>query len=453
MRVRQVKARRGLAAHSTGHCIRRGSPPGALIRRGGEGFHPVSGRHICYTFDSNRRKYSRLSYFSGLRRIARGSQRLQRRTIAAASTAQQGAFMTKRRSLTTASAKPAPQKEPAGLLADLRQLIEQARQAAVASVNAGMTLMYWRIGQRIRTEVLGGRRAGYGEEIVATLSRQLASEYGRGFEEKNLRRMVQFAEVFSSEQIVVPLMRHLSWTHFLALLPLKDPLARDFYAQMCQLEGWSVRTLRERIGSLLYERTAVSRQPDVLIRQELDELQHQNSTKPALLLKDPYALDFLGLQDRHLEKDLEDAILRELESFLLELGAGFSFVARQRRIQLDNDDFYIDLLFYNRKLRRLVAIELKLGEFRAEYKGQMELYLRWLARHDQEPGDAPPLGIILCTGKKQEQIELLELDRSGIHVAEYLTVLPPREVFEQKIYGALMAARARLDGRPADEIG
>lgn len=358
--------------------------------------------------------------------------------------------MSKRNSLTTASATPALHKEPRALLADLRQLIEQARQAAVASVNAGMTLMYWRIGQRIRTEVLGGRRAGYGEEIVATLSRQLASDYGRGFEEKNLRRMVQFAEVFPSEQIVVPLVRHLSWTHFLALLPVKDPLARDFYAQMCQLEGWSVRTLRERIGSLLYERTAVSRQPDVLIRQEIDELQRQNSTEPALLLKDPYVLDFLGLQDRHLEKDLEDAILRELESFLLELGAGFSFVARQRRIQLDNDDFYIDLLFYNRKLRRLVAIELKLGEFRAEYKGQMELYLRWLARHDQEPGDAPPLGIILCTGKKQEQIELLELDKSGIHVAEYLTVLPPREVFEQKIHGALVAARARLDGRLAD---
>ena len=356
--------------------------------------------------------------------------------------------MSKRNRLTTAIAPTPLHSGSNPLLTDLRQLIEQARQTAAAAVNAGLTLMYWRIGQRIRTEVLGGQRAGYGEEIVVSLSRQLASDYGRGFEEKNLRRMVQFAEVFPSEEIVVPLMRHLSWTHFLTLLPVKDPLARDFYAQMCQLEGWSVRTLRERVGSLLYERTALSRQPEALIRQELGELKNQEApTEPALLLKDPYVLDFLGLQDRHLEKDLEDAILRELEAFLLELGAGFSFVARQRRIQLDNDDFYIDLLFYNRKLRRLVAIELKLGEFRAEYKGQMELYLRWLARHDQEPGDAPPLGIILCTGKKQEQIELLELDRSGIHVAEYLTVLPPREVFEQKIHGALMAARARLEGR------
>jgi predicted nuclease of restriction endonuclease-like (RecB) superfamily len=342
--------------------------------------------------------------------------------------------------------KGAAPSEP--LLAELRQLIEQARQSAAAAVNAGLTLMYWRIGQRIRTEVLGGQRAGYGEEIVASLSRQLAADYGRGFEEKNLRRMMQFAEVFPSEEIVVSLIRQLSWTHFLVLLPVRDALARDFYAQMCQLEAWSVRTLRERVNSLLYERTALSHRPEAAIRQELGGLNRPHLTEAAVLLKDPYVLDFLGLQDRHLEKDLEDAILRELEAFLLELGAGFSFVARQRRIQLDGDDFYIDLLFYNRKLRRLVVIELKLGEFRAEYKGQMELYLRWLARHDQEPGDAPPMGIILCTGKKQEQIELLELDKSGIHVAEYLTVLPPREVFERKIHEALQSARARLQSRP-----
>ncbi|MGJ7613180.1 MULTISPECIES: PDDEXK nuclease domain-containing protein [unclassified Variovorax] len=356
--------------------------------------------------------------------------------------------MSKPRPKSPAGAEPAAiHQGTAPLLADLRQLIEQARRTAAAAVNAGLTLAYWRIGHRIRTEVLGGQRAGYGEEIVATLSRQLAADYGRGFEEKNLRRMMQFAELFPSEEIVVSLIRHLSWTHLLVLLPVKDALARDFYSQMCQLEGWSVRTLRERVNSLLYERTALSHQPEALIRQELGELNRPRPTEPAMLLKDPYVLDFLGLQDRHLEKDLEDAILRELEAFLLELGAGFSFVARQRRIQLDNDDFYIDLLFYNRKLRRLVAIELKLGEFRAEYKGQMELYLRWLARHDQEPGDAPPIGIILCTGKKQEQIELLELDKSGIHVAEYLTVLPPREVFERKIHEAMRSARVRLESR------
>ncbi len=336
------------------------------------------------------------------------------------------------------------------LLTDLRQLIEQSRQVAVAAVNASLTMMYWRIGHRISTEVLAGQRAGYGETLVVTLSRQLVADYGRGFEEKNLRRMVQFAQLFDTENIVATLSRQLSWSHFLALLPVKDPLARDFYAEMCSIERWSVRTLRGRIDSMLFERTALSRQPDELIRLELDALRSKGEVAPTALLKDPYVLDFLGLTDRYLEKDLEDAILRELETFLLELGAGFSFVARQRRIQLDSDDFYIDLLFYNRKLRRLVAIELKLGDFKAEYKGQMELYLRWLARHDQEPGDLPPLGIILCTGKKQEQIELLELDQSGIHVAEYLTVLPPREVFQQKIHSALLTARARLEQHSDD---
>ena len=339
--------------------------------------------------------------------------------------------------------------DAAPLLTELRQLIAQARQSAAVAVNAGLALMYWRIGERVRREVLQGERASYGVQIVATLSRHLSAEFGRGFEEKNLRRMVQFAEVFSDEAIVVSLIRQLSWTHFLVLIPLKDPLVRDFYAEMCRIERWSVRTLRERVGSMLFERTALSKKPDELIRQELDALHAQGDVTPPLLLKDPYVLDFLGLQDRYLEKDLEDAILRELEQFLLELGAGFSFVARQKRIQLDSDDFYIDLLFYNRKLRRLVAIDLKLGDFRAEYKGQMELYLRWLARHDHEPGDQRPLGIILCTGKKHEQIELLELDKSGIHVAEYLTVLPPREVFQQKIQDALAQAQARLAGRAA----
>lgn len=332
----------------------------------------------------------------------------------------------------------------AGLLADLRQLIEQARQAAAVAVNAGLTLMYWHIGQRIRTDVLGGQRAGYGEEIVATVSRQLTADYGRSFSAKSLRHMMRFAEVFPSQEIVSTLSRQLAWSHILELIYLKDPLARDFYAQMCSTERWSVRTLRERVDSMLFERTALSKQPDELIRSELDSLRAQGEVTPPLLLKDPYVLDFLALDDRYLEKGLEDAILRELEHFLLELGAGFSFVARQRRIQLDSEDFYIDLLFYNRKLRRLVAIELKLGDFKAEYKGQMELYLRWLAKHDQEQGDLPPLGIILCTGKKHEQIELLELDKSGIHVAEYLTVLPPREVFAQKIHQAMQQARLRM---------
>ena len=345
---------------------------------------------------------------------------------------------------------PAPPPADA-LVGDIRQLIEQSRQKLAAAVNSALTLLYWHIGQRIRTDVLHGERAAYGEQIVSALARQLEADYGRGFSAKNLRHMLRFAETYADGEIVSTLSRQLAWSHFLELIYLKDPLQRDFYTQLCAQERWSVRLLRERKDSLLFERTAISRQPAELIAAELATLQATGSLTPALVLKDPYVLDFLGLQDRYLEKDLEDAILRELEQFLLELGAGFSFVARQKRIQIDNDDFYIDLLFYNRRLKRLVVIELKLGDFKPEHKGQMELYLRWLAKHEQEPGEAPPLGIILCSGRKQEQIELLELDASGIHVAEYLTALPPKDVLQAKLHEAIAISRARLDNRSEEQ--
>jgi len=299
--------------------------------------------------------------------------------------------------------------------------------------------------------VLKGERAAYGEQLIAALAAQLEADYGRGFSAKSLRHMLRFAEAFPDAGIVSTLSRQLAWSHFLELIYLPDPLARDFYAQMCAQEGWSVRRLRERKDTQLFERTALSTQPDDLLAHELATLRAQGEMSPALLLKDPYVLDFLGLSDRYLERDLEDAILRELEQFLLELGAGFTFVARQKRIQLDNDDFHLDLLFYNRRLKRLVAVELKLGDFKAEHKGQMELYLRWLAKHEQEPGEAAPIGIILCSGKKREQIELLELGASGIHVAEYLTVLPPREVLQTKLHEAIERSRARLENRRRDD--
>ena len=333
------------------------------------------------------------------------------------------------------------------LLADIRSLITEARHQMTVAVNAGLTALYWRIGMRIQREVLGSKRGAYGERIVATLSRQLMAEYGRGYTEKNLWRMVQFAEAFPEQEIVATLWRQLSWSHFRELLPLQQAFQREFYAEMARIEGWSVRTLRERINSMLYERTALSRKPDALIRQELATLRSKSNLTPALLLKDPYVLDFLELNDRFLERDLEDAVLRELETFLLELGAGFSFVARQKRIQLDGDDFYIDLLFYNRKLKRLVVVELKLGAFKAEYKSQMELYLRWLAQNEREPDEELPLGIILCSGKNSEQIELLELGAAGIHVAEYLTVLPPRAVLHEKLHSAIETARARIGAK------
>lgn len=297
---------------------------------------------------------------------------------------------------------------------------------------------------------MDGRRGAYGKEVLPTLAAQLVKEYGGSFAEQNLRRMVQFAATFPDEQILVSLIRELSWTHFIALIPLKDPLQRDYYAQMASAERWSVRTLRERIDSMLYERTALSQKPGETIAQELAKMRDAQRMSPALIMRDPYILDFLGLRDTWQEGDLEAAIIREMESFLLELGAGFSFVARQKRIQIDGEDFHLDLLFYNRKLRRLVAVELKVGEFKAAFKGQMELYLRWLDKHEREPEEASPLGIILCTGKKREQIELLELDKSGIHVAEYLTALPPRGVLVERLQQATQRAQLQIEQRKTD---
>ena len=342
---------------------------------------------------------------------------------------------------------PAPDTN---LFADIRRLIEETRSKVATAVNVGLTMLYWRIGKRIGQEILKGERAAYGKEILATLSQQLVADYGRGFAEKNLRRMLQFMEVFPDERIVVTLSRQLSWSHFLAIIPLDQPLQRDFYAEMCRIERWSVRTLRRKIGSMLYERTALSRKPEELARLEIEALRDEDRLTPDLVFRDPYLLDFLNLSDTYHERDLEAAILRELESFLLELGVGFTFVARQKRITLDGDDFYLDLLFFHRDLRRLVAVELKLDKFRPDHLGQMEFYLRWLNKHERRPMEEAPLGLILCTGKKEEQIELLELNQSGIHVAEYLTALPPKELLRQKLHQAIELSRRRLENREGD---
>lgn len=341
---------------------------------------------------------------------------------------------------------------PEALLPELRELILAARSQVARTVNAGLTILYWQLGDRIRREILKEKRAEYGAEIVSALGRQLESEFGRGFAEKSLRRMVQFAEVFPDREIVVSLIRELTWTHFIALIPLRDPLQRDFYAEMCRIERWSVRTLRSRIDSMLYERTALSKKPAKLIEQELKALREEDRLTPDLVFRDPYVLDFLGLQDTYGEKDLEHALLREIESFLLELGAGFAFVERQKRITLDDDDYYLDLLFYHRRLRRLVVIELKIGNFKPADAGQMEFYLRWLDRHERQEGEEKPIGLILCAGKKRETVEVLELEPRGIHVAEYLTELPPRKLLEQRLHEAVVRTRLRLEQKAVDKI-
>lgn len=217
---------------------------------------------------------------------------------------------------------------------------------------------------------------------------------------------------------------------------------------MCRAEQWSVRALRAKVQGMMFERTALSKKPSKLIKAELLELREQGRVTPDLVFRDPYLLDFLGLTDTYAEKDLEAAILRELETFILELGGGFTFVERQKRIVIDGDDFYLDLLFYHRRLRRLIAIDLKIGKFSAADKGQMELYLRWLEKHAREHGEEAPLGLILCAHKSEEQVELLQLGRSGIRVATYLADLPPRALLHKKLHDAIILARARLESRP-----
>jgi len=336
------------------------------------------------------------------------------------------------------------------LLDDVRSLIDAARLQTARAVNSAMASTYWGIGERIRREVLGDDRAEYGKQVVERLAAQLTAEYGQGFSRPNLFKMVQFAEAFPSGAIVSTLSRQLSWSHVVELLTLTDPLRREFYARMCATEHWSVRTLRRKIDGMLFERTGISRQPEELAVRELEALRDEDRMSAELVFRDEYVLDFLGLKGGYDERDLEEAILREMERFIAELGSDFAFVARQKRMTVDGIDYRLDLLFFHRRLRRLIAIDLKLGRFRAAYKGQMELYLRWLEKHEQRAGEEAPLGLILCAGKSEDHVELLQLEKSGIRVAEYLTELPPMSVLEAKLHAALASARRRVESSSAE---
>jgi predicted nuclease of restriction endonuclease-like (RecB) superfamily len=352
--------------------------------------------------------------------------------------------MTQRKSTNRSTKTALVIRKPTDLLTEVREMILQAREGVARAVDSGLTTLYWHIGHRIRQDILKEKRAVYGEEIVSALGRQLEQEFGRGFSGKSLHHMIRFVEAFPDEQIVSALRRQLTWTHFKSVIYIDDPLKRDFYAEMCRIERWNTRTLEKKINSMLFERTALSRKPAKLAEMELKQLREEDKLTPDLVFRDPYILDFLGLKDTYAEKDLEAAILREMEAFILELGVGFCFLARQKRMQIDDKDYYLDLLFYHRKLRRLVAIDLKIGDFAAGDKGQMELYLNWLKRYECERGEASPLGLILCAGKTQEHVELLELARSGIHVASYWADALPRKELERKLHEAVKLARARL---------
>ena len=340
--------------------------------------------------------------------------------------------------------------ESPALLTNVRQLIEQSRLRVASVVNSEISMLYWSVGKLISEDILKNERAEYGKQ-VASLSQQLTLIYGKGWSEKQLRHCMRFFQVFPEKPIVSTLWRQLTWSHIKEVLPIEDGLKRDFYIEMCKMDRWSVRILRERIDSMLYERTVISQKPEETISSELQALKEEEKLSPDLVFKDPYFLDFLGLKDTYSENDLESAIIAELQSFIVEMGGDFAFLARQKRITVDNEDYYIDLLFFHRRLRCLVAVELKLGQFKASYKGQMELYLRWLERYEMMEGENQPIGLILCAGKSEEHVELMQLDKCNIRVADYLTKLPDKRILEEKLRLSIERAKVRLDNRSDKE--
>ena len=343
-------------------------------------------------------------------------------------------MMSKKKNLPTAP--ETPQVDEVALFERVSAIIENRKSCAGAYANREVTLMYWEVGRYINSVVLNSKRAEYGKRIVSTLSTQLTRMYGKSFELRNLRRMMQLADEFPDIEIVSTVATQLSWSHFVEILPLTSHEARLYYVNDAIARHLGIRDLRKQISRKAYERREIAN------TRVSDE-----SRVPFNVFKDPYLLDVLGLKENFLEADLEKAILTELEKFILEFGHGFTFVERQKRMTVDGDDFYLDLLFYHRDLKRLVAIELKIGKFIPQYMGQMELYLKWLNKYERREGENEPIGLILCTKASRGQIELLELDKSGIAVAEFWTNLPPKALLEEKIRTILQEAQERLARR------
>ena len=328
------------------------------------------------------------------------------------------------------------------LFTDVCSIIDQTRNRIATYVNTEVCLTNWYVGKRIKEDVLYNQRAEYGKQIIKNLSKRLTTHYGSGWSEKTLRHCLRAAETFSEDDIVSATQRQLSWTHIKSLIYIKDPLERQFYAQMCSMEHWDTRTLDEKIDQQLYQRTAISRKPEEVIRQELEEAKTNNQLLPDMVFRSSYILDMLGLPDTFTEKDLESAIITQIESFIKELGTDFTFVARQKRITVDAVDYYIDLLFFHRELRRLVAIDLKLGKFKPEYEGQMLLYLRYLNQNERKQWEESPIGLILCSEGNTEHVEYLMLDEnSPIKVAQYYTQLPDKKLLADKLKRAIAIAR------------
>lgn len=336
------------------------------------------------------------------------------------------------------------------LLDNIIAHIESTKSHVASYANSALVTLYWNVGSLINDEILYNTRAEYGEQILLDLAQELMLLYGNGFDRPNLSRMVKFSKLYPQE-ICVTLSQQLSWSHIIRLIAIEDELKRDFYAEMCRLERWSVRVLRQKIDNMLFERTAIAKKPESIIRTEIGKLQSGDVNNPDLYLQDPYILSFLKTKTISCEADLEQAILNELELFIQELGSDFCFVARQKRMSTEHNDRYLDLLFFHRGMQRLIAIELKMTSFQPEHAGQMEWYLKWLDKYERKANEEKPLGIIICAGKDQEDIELLELDKNGMHVAEYLTALPPKDLIEHKLKQAISIARENYSKQLIDK--
>jgi predicted nuclease of restriction endonuclease-like (RecB) superfamily len=337
---------------------------------------------------------------------------------------------------------PLLDKSSASLLyTDVCSLIENSRQRLASTVNAEVCMMHWQVGKRIKEDVLYNRRAEYGKQILQHLSERLTERFGNGWSLYKLQHCVRAAYIFSEDEIVYAVRTQLTWTHLRSLMSIDDDLKRSFYIEMCRLEHWDTRTLGEKIDAQLYELTALSKKPEDVIRQELSRVKSTNTLTPDIVFRSSYFLDMLGLSDVYSERDLEDAILIQIQSFIKELGTDFAFLDRQKRITVDSTDYYIDLLFYHRGLRRLVAIDLKLGKFKPEHEGQMLLYLRYLNKNERKEGEESPIGLILCSEGNTEHIEYLMLEDSNIKIAQYYTQLPDKKLLKEKLQRAIAIAR------------
>jgi predicted nuclease of restriction endonuclease-like (RecB) superfamily len=322
-------------------------------------------------------------------------------------------------------------------------IVIQAKQKASISINSVLVLRNWNIGKRINAEVFKAKSEKYGQGIVLKLAKRLTNLYGKGFDNTSISRMRRFADLYADKKKVATLSQQLTWSHIVEIIALDDSIKRNFYTEMARVGNWSVRMLRKQVNGMLFERTAISKRSDSVAKDAIEKLHGDDQLTPDLILKDPYILDFAGLDRTYTENDLENAILNELEKFIRELGNDFCFIERQKRMSTTRKDRYLDLLFFHRGLKRLVAIELKLGVFEPSHKGQMEWYLQWLDKNEKKEGEEKPLGIILCADKDQEDVEYLMLNDSGIHVAQYFTELPPKKKLEAKLHEAIKIAKAK----------